>query len=151
MRTKTGQPPYEHEIRVSWGDCDPARIAYTARIPWWALDAINAWWEAHLGGDGWFQMELDRNVGTPFVHMSLDFRAPITPRHRLICKVAPTRLGTSSIEFRVEGWQDGGLCFEGRFVCVFIVANEFRPRPAPADIRAVVAPLIVEIAEAGGA
>ena len=23
-------------------------------------------------------MELDRNVGTPFVHMSLDFRAPVT-------------------------------------------------------------------------
>ena len=135
---------FEHEIRVAWGDCDPARIAYTARIPWWALDAINAWWEAHLDGDGWYQMELDRGVGTPFVHMSLDFRSPVTPRHRLICKVAPTRLGTSSIEFRVEGWQGGKLCFEGRFVCVFIVPIEIRPQPAPADIRAIVEPLIVE-------
>ena len=34
---------YQHVLRVTWGDCDPARIVYTARIPWFALDAINAW------------------------------------------------------------------------------------------------------------
>lgn len=133
---------FAHEIRVAWGDCDPARIAYTGRIPNWALDAIDAWWEHHLGGDGWYQMELDRNLGTPFVHMSLDFRAPVTPRHRLMCAVAPVRLGTSSIEFRVVGRQGGVLCFEGRFVCVFIVADRFRSQPAPPDIRAIVEPLL---------
>ena len=144
MRTAAGEDAYEHEIRVTWGDCDPAKIAYTARIPWWALDAINGWWEYHLGGDGWFQMELDRDVGTPFVHMSLDFRAPVTPRHRLICKVAPTRLGDTSIAFRVEGWQGGEMCFEGRFVCVFTVASEFRARSAPPDIREVVERHLIE-------
>ena len=39
---------FTHEIRVGWGDCDPARIAYTGHIPGWALQAIDAWWEAHL-------------------------------------------------------------------------------------------------------
>lgn len=136
------QPLFVHEIRVMWGDCDPAKIAYTGRIPGWALESINAWWEHHLGGDGWYQMELDRNIGTPFVHMSMNFRSPITPRHRLICDVQPVRLGNSSIEFAVNGRQDGVLCFEGRFVCVFIVADKFKPQPAPADIRAVVEPLL---------
>ncbi|UYV36720.1 acyl-CoA thioesterase [Rhodobacteraceae bacterium D3-12] len=144
MTSSFADEAYEHEIRVTWGDCDPAKIAYTGRIPNWALDAINAWWEAHLGGDGWFQMELDRGYGTPFVHMSLDFRSTITPRHRLICKVAPTKLGTKSITFRVEGYQDGTLCFEGNFVCVFIVAKSFAPQAAPAEIREIVEPLIVE-------
>ena len=143
MQSDTGQNPYEHEIRVSWGDCDPAKIAYTARIPWWALDAINGWWEEVLGGDGWFQMELDRDVGTPFVHMSLDFRSPITPRHRLICKVAPTALGERSITFRVEGWQNKTLCFEGKFVCVFTIASAFRSQPAPPDIRKIVEQYLV--------
>ena len=129
--------PFAHEIRVTWCDCDPAKIAYTARLPWFALDAINAWWEHHLG-DGWYQMELDRNVGTPFVHMSLDFRSPVTPRHRLICKVRPVRLGETSITFRVDGSQNGVVCFEGRFVCVFIEARAFRKAPPPKDIRAVV-------------
>ncbi|PSL18694.1 acyl-CoA thioesterase [Shimia abyssi] len=137
-------PHFEHEIRVTWGDCDPAKIVYTARIPWFALDAINAWWERHLDGDGWFQMELDRNVGTPFVHMSLDFHKPITPRNRLICQVDPIKLGQSSIRFRVLGRQDGQLCFSGEFVNVFIVAETFAKQAAPKDIRAIVEPLLID-------
>lgn len=133
---------FAHEIRVSWGDCDPARIAYTGRLPAFALEAINAWWEAHLDGDGWYQLELDRNTGTPFVHLSMDFTAPVTPRHRLLCEVWPSALGRSSITFRVIGRQDGTDCFSGRFVCVFTVADRFVSQPAPADIRSVVEPLL---------
>lgn len=133
---------FEHVIRVGWGDCDPARIAYTARIPAWALEAIDAWWEAHLDGDGWFQMETDRNVGTPFVGLSMDFHAPVTPRHRLRCRVWPNRLGTKSISFRVEGYQNDVLCFDGTFTCVFTVAETFTSQPAPPDIRALVEPLV---------
>lgn len=136
--------PYRHEIRVSWGHCDPAKIAYTANIPAWALDAINGWWEAHLDGDGWYQMELDRGFGTPFVHMEMDFRAPVTPRHRLICEVRPVRLGEKSISFRVEGSQDGTLCFDGLFTCVFIVAGSLETRTAPPEVRAFVEPLLAE-------
>lgn len=135
---------YTHEIRVSWGDCDPARIAYTARIPAWALEAINGFWEHVLDGDGWYQMELDRGFGTPFVHMEMDFRAPITPRHALLCTVTPTRLGASSISFAVTGTQNGVLCFESRFVCVFITAGSLEKRSAPAEVRAVVEPLIAK-------
>jgi len=142
MTQPTNAAGFTHEIRVTWGDCDPARIAYTARIPWFALDAINAWWEHHLDGAGWFQMELDHNIGTPFVHMSLDFSAPITPRHRLMCEVYPMHLGTSSIRFAVNGRQDATLCFKGQFVCVFTIADEFKSQPAPAKIRRVVEPLL---------
>ncbi|MBE1285442.1 MAG: acyl-CoA thioesterase [Rhodobacteraceae bacterium] len=132
------QVDFVHSIRVGWGDCDPAQIAYTGRLPAFALEAIDAWWEHHLGGDGWFQMELDRKTGTPFVHMSLDFRSPVTPRHRLKCHVWPTRLGNSSIEFRVDGRQNDVLCFEGRFVCVFVNPDGFQPKEPPDDMRRVV-------------
>ena len=128
---------YKHEIRVGWGDCDPAKIVYTGRIPWFALEAINGWWEHHLG-DGWFQMELDRNVGTPFVSMTLNFRSPITPRHRLICSVWPNRLGETSVGFHVEGYQDHKLCFEGDFVSVFIAADQFKKARPPEEIRQLV-------------
>lgn len=134
--------PFVHEIRVTWGDCDPARIAYTARLPWFALDTINAWWEAHLGGDGWYQLELDRNIGTPFVNMTMDFRAPITPRHRLMVACWPSRLGEKSITFAQQGRQDGVLCYEGSFTCVFTVADQFTSQPAPPEIRDIVAPLV---------
>ena len=138
--TETPRPEgaFRHEMRVSWGDCDPARIVYTGKLPAFALEGINAWWEAHLGVD-WYRMELDRNVGTPFVHLSLDFCAPVTPRHRLILHVWPHRLGTTSIDFRVDGEQDETLCFSGFFTSVFIVADAFRKSPPPVEIRDLVA------------
>ena len=135
--------PYLHEIRVTWADCDPAEIAYTGRLPYFALDAINGWWEHHLGG-GWYHMELDRGVGTPFVHLSMDFESPVTPRHRLICSVEPVRLGKTSIEFSVIGRQNGAACFKGRFVCVFVKAKAMHKQPPPEDIRAIVEPLLAQ-------
>lgn len=129
---------FGHMVRIGWGDCDPAKIAYTGRLPWFALEAINAWWEDKLGGDGWFQMELDRNVGTPFVRLEMDFSFPVTPRHRLICHVWPVKLGETSITFRVDGLQDGKLCFSTRTVSVFIVADHFTKQSPPEDIRRAV-------------
>lgn len=134
--------PFIHEVRVGWGDCDPARIAYTANIPAWALEAIEAWWEHLLGGPGWYHVEFDLGWGTPFVHMDLDLRSPITPRHRLACTVSPTRLGQSSIAFRVTGHQAGTLCFEGNFACVFVQAGTLEKRDVPAEVRARVEPLL---------
>lgn len=138
--SKPTDPPFEHEVFVGWGDCDPARIAYTARIPEWALQAIDAWWDHHLGGGrgGWFHMEIDRGFGAPFVSLSMDFRAPVTTRHRLRLIPRPVRLGRTSITFRVEGRQDGTLCFEGEFTSVFIDAAGFTPQPPPEDVRALV-------------
>lgn len=133
---------FEHEIRVGWGDCDPAKIAYTGRLPVFAIESIDAWWEHVLGGDGWYQLEMDRGFGTPFVSMSMDFRSPVTPRHRLLCEVWPTRLGTKSVSFRVLGRQGGVLCFEGNFTCVFSVAGKVETREPPRDIREIVEPLI---------
>jgi acyl-CoA thioesterase FadM len=125
---------FTHDIVVRWSDCDPARIAFTGRIPYFALEAIDAWWKAHVGAD-WFEMNLDRDIGTPFVHMSLDFRLPVTPRALLRCSVRMVRLGESSIRFRVEGRQGGNLCFEGEFVEVFVETSAHRKRTVPADIR----------------
>ncbi|MCI4666190.1 MAG: acyl-CoA thioesterase [Neomegalonema sp.] len=128
---------FEHEIRVAWGDCDPARIVYTARLPWFALDAINAWWEHHTG-DGWYQMEIDRNVGTPFVRMEMNFRSPVTPRSPLRCKVWPNRLGQTSVGFHVAASQEGTACFDGDFVCVFTTADAFKKSPPPERLRKII-------------
>lgn len=121
--------------RVGFGDCDPARIAYTGRIPEFALEAIDAFWESLLGGDNWFTFNVDQGIGTPFVNMQFDFRAPITPRNPLELLVAPVALGASSIRFAVTGSQAGILCFESTFVCVFVALPEVCKIPVPHRIR----------------
>ncbi|PHP67668.1 thioesterase [Zhengella mangrovi] len=135
---------FTHEIRVGWADCDPAQIAYTGRIPYFALEAIDAWWDAKVGDD-WFRMNIDKGYGTPFVHLSVDFRSPVTPRHRLQCQVRLMRLGDSSIRFSVEGYQDGTLCFEGQFVEVFVDAKTHLTKiKAPDFVREKVAHLALD-------
>jgi len=124
-------------MRVTWADCDPAKIAYTGRIPYWALEAIDAWWETTAGLD-WFALNVDRAIGTPFVHMELDFRAPVTPRYRLACQVDLLALGEKSIRYRVTGRQNGVLCFEGEFVSVFVDAKTFTARQPPDDLRRLI-------------
>lgn len=127
--------PLKHSIRVHWGDCDPAKIAYTANIPAWALKAIEAWWEHNAGFD-WYRISLDRKIGTPFVHMKMDFRSPVTPRHILECEVVLKRLGHRSLTLTVMGYQNGVLCFEGEFVQVFVEIDRMKPRTLPSDILA---------------
>jgi 4-hydroxybenzoyl-CoA thioesterase len=132
---------YLHTIDVRWSDCDPARIAYTGRIPCFALEAIDAWWVDKVGRD-WYRLNVDCKVGTPFVHLRMDFRAPVTPRHPLLCEVALTKLGRRSVTFRVVGRQNGEICFEGDFVSVFVIADEFTPISAPSEIVAKIGGLV---------
>ena len=68
--------------------------------------------------------------------MTLDFRAPVTPRHRLVCEVVLLALGNTSLRHRVTGWQDGTLCFQGEFVSVFVDSASLTPRTPPPDLRA---------------
>lgn len=135
--------PFRHKVRVGWADCDPAQIAYTGRIPCFALEAIDAWWDEHTGID-WFKLNVDRNVGTPFVHLDLNFTSPITPRFPLMCEVRLRKLGETSITFQVIGRQDDVDCFSGTFVSVFVVSDQFLKRSAPDDIRMLIEPLIVD-------
>ncbi|MFT6558496.1 acyl-CoA thioesterase [Sneathiella sp.] len=135
--------PFIHSVRVGWGDCDPAKIAYTGRLPCFALEAIDAWWQEHVGQD-WYCLNLDRNVGTPFVHLSLDFSSPVTPRFALECEVRLRKIGESSVTFQVIGRQDGIDCFTGTFVNVFVEADSFKKQSAPPDIRSLIEPLMIE-------
>ena len=133
--------PFTHNIRVTWADCDPALIAFTGRIPYFALDAIDAWW-GNYSGIEWYQMNVDRNIGTPFVHMSLNFTAPITPRHSLSCEVRLLKIGSRSIRHEVRGFQDGVQCFTGEFVSVFVVAKTMETRDPPQDLIKAIRPLL---------
>jgi 4-hydroxybenzoyl-CoA thioesterase len=119
--------------RVAFGDCDPARIAYTGRIPEFALGAF---WESILDGENWYRMTVDSGIGTPFVHMDFDFKAPVTPRALLHCHVKLVDVGATSVTFRVSGLQNDQERFTGRLVSVFVEAPGLRKIRIPERIRA---------------
>lgn len=127
--------PFIWRHRVAFGDCDPARIAYTGRLADFALDALDAFWDDLLDGKGWYHMNVHQGFGMPFVHMEYDFTAPVRPGEILEGRVWPEAVGKSSVALIVEGWQTGRDCFAARFVSVFADLANMRKMPVPAAIR----------------
>jgi acyl-CoA thioesterase FadM len=121
---------------VRWGDTDAAAIAYTGRLPDIMMEAIEAWFIDRLGID-WYRLNRDEGTGTPFAHLSMDFRSPITPREPLDVTVILAEAGRSSLSFSVTGMAVGSerLCFEGRAVCVFVDVATMRPVRIPQKYR----------------
>ncbi len=122
---------FVHTRKIVWADSDPAGIAYSGRFPNFALEAIEAWCGDRLGM-AWHEMHQNLGGGTPFVHMSMDFRASLRPGDALATAVALRKAGRSSMEFAVTGrLADGKVSFEGRFVCVFVDDATHQSRPIP--------------------
>jgi acyl-CoA thioesterase FadM len=126
--------PLVHPLTVGWGDCDPAQIAYTARIPAWGLEAIEAWYRYCLGIN-WYRLNLHHGIGTPFVSLGFEFKAPVVPMAPLEVEVRIARLGNSSLSHRVRGRQNGVLCFKGETTSAFVEAAVMKPMSIPPNMR----------------
>jgi len=129
-----GNIPLVYSMDVGWGDCDPAQIAYTSRIPEWGLRAIENWYRHCLGVD-WYAINLRHGLGTPFVSLNCQFHAPITPDHALDTVTYVTRLGNRSLAHQVEGLQDDILCFTMNTTAAFVDASSMQSVPIPENAR----------------
>ncbi len=129
--------PFIHRRRVRWGESDPARIAYTARFLDFCMDAIEAFYQDRLGV-GFYELNVDHGIGTPFVHVALDFRSPLTPRDMLAVEVRLARLGASSLTFEVAGRVAERLAFSGKLVSAWVDGrgDTMRPIRVPDEFRA---------------
>ncbi|MBI1384503.1 MAG: acyl-CoA thioesterase [Rhizobiales bacterium] len=126
--------PWRHVQTIGWAECDVAQIVYTGTMPRLAITAIDAWWTAVTGAD-FYRLNLEYGIGTPFVHMSFDFRSPVTPRHPLECIVGVARIGNSSVTYDVTGRQAQAPCFQARLVSAFVEAGTFTKIAIPPRLR----------------
>jgi 4-hydroxybenzoyl-CoA thioesterase len=117
--------PFVHRRVVTWGDTDSAAIVYTARFLDYMLEAIEALMRERIGAD-WYRMNVEENVGTPFVNVGLDFKSPVTPREPLDIRVLVVRVGRSSVTYAVQGSgaESGVLKFTGSATSVFVTARD---------------------------
>ena len=126
--------PYRFEHRIFWSDVDLAQIVYTGNIPNLGLKTIDAFWQDLVGAD-WATLNLDHGIATPFVHLAVDIKAPVTFRAPLVASLHVTHIGDSSLTFEIDGHQEAKLCFASRFVCVFVLAADFQKISIPPNIR----------------
>ncbi len=128
--------PFVHRRQIVWGDTDTARIVYTARVPHFAMEAIEAWLIDRLGV-GFYDMNTRLGFGTPMVHLEVDFVSPMTPRDRIGTRVLVERVGRSSMTFALASYADEGarLCWTGRFVCACVSTEDFSTIKVPEQFR----------------
>lgn len=137
----TARFPFVHARRVRWGDSDPARIAYTARFGDFAMEAIEAFFQDRLGA-GFYELNLDHGIGTPFVRVEFEFLSPLTPRDTLETEVRLQKLGGSSAQFALTGRVGERVAFEARLVCACVALDgvAMKPIPWPPRFRALLDP-----------
>jgi len=136
--TEAAPAPIVHHRVINWSDTDAALIVYTVRFVDFAMEAIEQWFRTVVGYS-WYEMNMDLGLGTPFVKVDIDFKAPLTPRNTLRTAVLVERAGRSSIAFNVHGdREDGVRSFVGRLVCCTVDTQTKKPAAIPADWRTLI-------------
>jgi len=130
--------PLVYRRRIAWSDTDAARIVYTVRFFEFGMAAVEAWFRK-IWGKHWYRMHVEQDVGTPFVHIDMDMRAPLVPDDIVDVRVLVERVGRSSLTFAVDGRRhDGADCFVARYTCSLVQMNPIRSMPIPADKRRLI-------------
>ncbi len=114
------QAPLIYKRRPQWADTDAAKIVYTGKIADYVLEAIDHFMREVMQMP-WFELNMDEQIGTPFVSVKYDIFAPLTPRGELECKVLVNKVGQSSVGFHVViRNHEGKRCVEAETVNVFV-------------------------------
>lgn len=131
--------PYIYRREIFWGDTDPARIAYTGRFADFALEAIESFYRARLGTD-WSRMAYEEDLGTPFVHLELDFKSPVTTREPLAMTVIVARAGRSSVDYHISarGADTAEVRFTARATNVWVQSSAMTTVAIPDRYRVVI-------------
>jgi 4-hydroxybenzoyl-CoA thioesterase len=127
------------DVRVAWGDCDPADIVFFPNFSRW-MDAASADFFRQCGVPRWRVLETTRGiVGTPLLEIHTRFYRPATYGDAL------------QVQTCIEEWRakvfiqhhrvmrgDELLC-EGRETRAFVVRQDGRLKaiPVPEDLRAL--------------
>lgn len=127
--------PYIHDRVINWSDTDAAQIVYTVRFLDYVMEAVEGWFRSVVG-TSWFEMNVDRGIGTPVVSVNFDFSAPLTPRDALRLTVLVERAGRASISFKILGDRgDGVRSFTTRLICCTVDNKEMKSVDIPVEWR----------------
>ena len=129
------RPLWSTEVKIHFGQCDPAGIVYTPRF----FDIFNAviedWYEQVLQLN-YYDFIRTRRIGLGYVNAHSDFFATCTMGDRLRVAVDLERIGNASFVIVLHAFQNGAEALRGRFTVVTTDLVRHRPIPVPDDLRA---------------
>jgi acyl-CoA thioester hydrolase len=139
--------PFEHTLRVRYGECDPQGIVFNANYLAWMDQAMVELWRATLGS---WNVMLERGGEMVVGEVNVRFRAPARADDLLTVRTAIAGFGNTSLQVAVEILRDDELLVEGRLRQVYLDAATWKPTPVPGWLREALAPHVVaDEAQAG--
>lgn len=126
---------FVRQIRVPFGHCDPAGIAYYPRFFEWFHDAFEAAFEAATGAS-YASILSDTGAGFPAVSSACDWRVPARFGERIDIEVFVTRLRDRSGTFEYRVRREGTLLAAATVKVAVLDMVKGGSRPWPDWVRA---------------
>lgn len=126
---------FDVELKVRFGDVDPAGIVYYPKIFDYIHEAFEELWDVHVGAR-YYRLLLEERIGFPLVHSEVDFSHPLHFGDRPLVRVTCRHLGHSSIELCYRFHVGQHLCLEARMTVVCVNLEGMQPIPVPEQYRA---------------
>ncbi|MBJ76202.1 MAG: thioesterase [Planctomycetes bacterium] len=134
---------YDTILQVRFGHVDPAGIVYFPRIYDYLHDVFEELWEKHVG-QRYYHLLLEKKVGFPLVHSSVDFKSPLRFGDRPLVSVTCFKLGRTSLGLRYVFRLGETLCLEAKQVTACIDVDTMKPVAIPDAFREKFAELLEE-------
>lgn len=110
--------PLVHQRKIAFGDTDAAGIVYTPRFAHFCMEAAEYWFRDVINFD-WYYINTELGLGTPVVHMEIDFLGPLKAGDQLAVTVLVAAFSRSTISLSFVGTKDdpnAGRVFTGKII-----------------------------------
>lgn len=125
--------PYQREVPVRFGHCDPAGIVFYPRYFDMINEVVEDWFEDGL--DASFPgLMYHKKLTTPTAHFTVDFKNASKFGDRLTFKLVVEKIGKTSVNLAIEASCQGEIRMLIKQVLVFIDIDTRVPTPAPVDV-----------------
>ncbi len=125
-------PPFVHELRVRYGECDPQGIVFNANYLLYFDVAFTELWRAAVGP--WQEM-VQRGVDAVVAEAGLRFRAPARYDDVLALEARVVDLGRTSLTTEIDVVRDGETLVEGRLRHVVVDVETWDKTAIPDWVR----------------
>ena len=125
-------PPFVHQLRVRYHECDAQGIVFNAHhFAYFDITLTELWREAF----GSYDALVEAGTDVVVVDAAASFKASPRFDDLLDLEMTIAKLGTSSMTSTFEEKRDGELLVTGRMVHVFVDPKTMEKQEIPADVR----------------
>ncbi len=136
--------PFVHRLRVRYHECDAQGVVFNANyVAYFDVTLTELWREAF----GSYGAMYDNGVDLVVAEVGVRYHAPAAFDDEVDLRLTITRLGVTGMTSSIEICRDGDVLVAGFIRHVFVSVGTTEKVPIPDEVRASLAPWVVQAPE----